>query len=67
MLEPVVSQLSHVEQYLIPALVCDTAGHDPWRSRLKESSYQPLEITHILFRSLTTILLLLPLIAFGED
>lgn len=67
MLEPIVSQLGHVQQYLISALVGDTTGHNPRWCSLEELLYQLKKILQVLFRPFSSILLLFPLITLGEN
>lgn len=66
MLEPVVPQLRNMQKNFVPTLMGDTASHDPWRSGLEETADQFLKVAHIFFWSFSTVLFLLPFVAFRE-
>lgn len=67
MLKPIISQLGHVQQYLISALVGDTTGHNPRWCSLEELLYQLQKILQVLFGLFTSSLFLFPLITLGEN
>lgn len=66
MLAPIVSELRHVQKYLVSALVRYAARHYPRRRRLEVFAYQVLEAFYVFFRSLAAVFLLLTLVALCE-
>jgi hypothetical protein len=65
-LAPIVSELRHVQKYLVSALVGYAARHYPGRCCLKIFTNQVLESFHVFFWSFATIFLLLAFVAFRE-